>query len=760
MSLLALLLSLSSASTLSSSPFSPTDSSRPVRRFLLAAASNDGGPGRAHLRFSGDDAQGVVSVMKSLGGVLEANTFLVLEPDTGHFLSTLREVSQRMALSRDSGLRVELMLYYSGHSDEDGLLLGSTRLPYSQLRQVLQNSPAEIRLAVLDACASGAALRAKGGIRRQAFRIEGADRLRGQAFLTSSRAEESSQESDQLKGSFFTQAFLGGLRGAADADGDGRVTLLEAYNYAYRETVEKTSSTRTGPQHPEFDLDLSGSGDVVLTDLSQAGAVLDLPESLSGHLGIRDSTGADIANIDKTIGRKLSIGLTSGTWRIAVSDSSAQRVSRVELLPGSRVLLVPSPTDSIYPLAPPAAENSVTTRSPDTSLVRIAVNFGFLPPFSTNGDRANRARNNFSLDLLIGQAARIDGLQVALGVVQTSGSVSGLQAAGGFAHVGGDLTGYQGSMVAMVDGRFGGAQFGELCALSRKGGKGIQTASLTAWQGGDFTGLQTAGVAALSSGHIEGVQTSVATWTHSIHGAQLAVLNIGGSVTGVQAGVVNIASSVHGTQVGVLNLAGSSRGSQVGVVNLANNSDGAQVGVLNLADTSRGADIGVVNYANDLEAAPVGMASLGLNMRPGAQAWIEESGWSALVLRMDGRRYHVKFGGVDDISDPAHRYGCAFGWGAHWTPAATWKIETDYFGREIWSLPAHGSIQMAQWNAVSVSIHRQIGPANVFAGISYNALLTENAGKADQFVTLPRQYQYDPSDRVRLWPGIFVGAGI
>lgn len=752
MSILAILLSLSSA-------LAPSDSSRPLRRFLLAAAANDGGPGKARLRFSGDDAQGVVSVMNSLGGVSDGNSFLVLESDTNHFLSTLREVSGRMAKARDSGLRVELMLYYSGHSDEEGLLMGATRLPYSQLRKALETSPAEIRLAVLDACASGAALRAKGGSRRQAFRIEGADRLRGQAYLTSSRAEESSQESDQLKGSFFTQAFLAGLRGAADADGDGRVTLLEAYSYAYRETVEKTSSTRTGPQHPEFDLDLSGSGDVVLTDLSQAGAVLELPANLSGHLDIADSTGVSAVDLDKTAGRKLSLGLPPGTWRVAVSDSSAQRVSRSVLLPGSRVLLIQSPSDSIVPTRPAIAKTSVQTAKVDTSLVDIPFNVGFVSPLSINGDRSPRARNNFSLDFLLGEAAEIRGFQMAVGAAQASRSVHGVQFAAGYSRTEGDLHGFQTAFASVVDGKAHGVQIGDICAVARRGGSGVQLASTAAWSGGDFKGLQASTIAA-STGDVTGVQAAVASWAGTLRGAQLSVLNIGGSVTGVQAGVLNIARSVHGAQVGVLNISGASHGAQVGVLNIAGTSRGAQVGVLNIADTATGADVGVANYAGDLEAAPVGVASLGLNMRPGAEAWVEESGWTTAAFRLEGRRYHVKFGATADASEPSRSFGCGIGWGAHWDPAESWKLEADYFGRQIWSLPAHGSIRRAQWNTVSVSVHRGFGPVNAFAGVSYNVVLPYDAGQADRFVTLPRQYQYDPSDRVRLWPGAFVGVGI
>ncbi|MEK7393928.1 MAG: caspase family protein, partial [Fibrobacterota bacterium] len=718
----------------------PDAAVRPMRRFLLATASNDGGVGKARLRYSTDDAQGVVSVMKSLGGVSDATLRVLTEPDTGRFLSTLDEMTERMVAARDSGFRVEFMLYYSGHSDEEGLLLGASRLRYSRLRRMFETSPAEIRLAVLDACASGAALRAKGGVRKQAFRIEGAERLRGQAFLTSSRAEEVSQESDKLKGSFFTQAFVAGLRGAADADADSRVTLLEAYRYAYGETVEKTSSTRNGPQHPEFDLDLSGSGDVVLADLSQSPATLEFPTDIGGRLEISDPEGVVAADLEKAVGRKLSIGLPPGTWRVASIDSSRKRIGRAELLPGGRHLFAWSPMDSIVAIEPVVTTKSATVRL-DTPSVHIPVNFGFVPPYSLNRDLGLRVVNNFSLDVFMGEAARIDGIQISGGFANATKSVNGWQIAGGVARTG-DLRGTQIAMATLADGTMAGSQYG-IGAVAAKGGYGFQ-AGVATWLGGDFTGYQSA-VVGVATGNVNGLQSTVVGWAGGVRGAQLAVVNIAGSVTGVQAGVVNLARSVRGTQMGVVNLAAMAKG--------------AQIGVLNLADTLRGAVIGVVNLARDLDGFPLGVVSLGLNMRPGVDAWMEESGWTTAALRFDAARFHVKYAATFSVTDPVHRFGGGLGLGAHWNVDSIWRIDADLSTRQILNLPGQGRMRMGQWNQVSVSVHRRIGSVGCFAGISYNALVLDRSSDANHLVNLPGAYQLDAGDAVRLWPGMFAGIG-
>ena len=68
------------------------------------------------------------------------------------------------------------------------------------------------------------------------------------------------------------------MRGDADRDHDGRVTLDEAYAYAYGRTVAATAATRAGAQHPTYAFDLKGAGDVVLTQPGDAFVVVEFPD--------------------------------------------------------------------------------------------------------------------------------------------------------------------------------------------------------------------------------------------------------------------------------------------------------------------------------------------------------------------------------------------------------------------------------------------------------------------------------------------------
>ena len=62
-----------------------------------------------------------------------------------------------------------------------------------------------------------------------------------------------------------------------DADGDGKVTLAEAFHYTSSRTITGTSITQVGAQHPTYNFRMSGRGDVVLSDLRRAEATLQLP---------------------------------------------------------------------------------------------------------------------------------------------------------------------------------------------------------------------------------------------------------------------------------------------------------------------------------------------------------------------------------------------------------------------------------------------------------------------------------------------------
>jgi len=235
---------------------------------LVAIGNNTGLSGEVQLRYAEDDAVGFATVMQQLGDVSGERATTLLGRDAAAVRAALLKANTRL---RDASAGSVLVVYYSGHADARGLHLGpGATLPYDELRGLVEASPAAMRLLVIDSCRSGGATRVKGITPAPLFELtrpEGAAPPEGLAIITSSAAGEDSHESDRLRSSFFSHHLFTGLRGAADADRDDRVSLSEAYDYAYQQTLRSSGQT-TQLQHPTYAWDMKGRSELVLTWLS------------------------------------------------------------------------------------------------------------------------------------------------------------------------------------------------------------------------------------------------------------------------------------------------------------------------------------------------------------------------------------------------------------------------------------------------------------------------------------------------------------
>jgi hypothetical protein len=314
-----------------------------VQRFTLVIGANVGGVERTQLRYAVDDAERFARVLVELGGVPPANEIILRQPRLKDVIDALDRLSARVAEARRTatatGGRTEVLLYYSGHADEQGLLLGDDRYSYRTLRDRLDQIPADVRMVVLDACASGAFTRIKSGKARPAFVVDEASNMRGHAFLTSSAATEAAQESDRIRASYFTHYLISGFRGAADLSGDGKVTLSEAYQFAFNETLGRTVDTKAGPQHPSYDINLSGTGDVVMTDIRQTTATLVLAEDLNGRFFIRNARRELIVELFKPRGRQVELGVEPGAYEIRLEADKTPLVATAAVADGARIVL-------------------------------------------------------------------------------------------------------------------------------------------------------------------------------------------------------------------------------------------------------------------------------------------------------------------------------------------------------------------------------------------------------------------------------------
>jgi hypothetical protein len=314
-----------------------------LQRYALIVGANFGGADRPLLKYGVSDAERFARVMVDLGGVAPEHNMVLRQPKLRELLDAIdlltRRVTDAARLAAPGTARTEVVIYYSGHADEKGLLLGEDRYSYRSLRDRLDQIPADVRIAVLDACASGAFTRIKGGTARAPFLVDQSATMRGHAFLTSSAATEVAQESDRIRASYFTHYLVSGLRGAADMSGDGRVSLNEAYQFAFSETLGRTVDSRGGAQHPSYDINMSGTGDVVMTDVRQMSATLVLAEDIDGRFFIRSASQELIAEVYKPLGRTVALGVEPGIYEVRVERDKTALVAKTTVVDGSRLVI-------------------------------------------------------------------------------------------------------------------------------------------------------------------------------------------------------------------------------------------------------------------------------------------------------------------------------------------------------------------------------------------------------------------------------------
>ncbi|MBA3550585.1 MAG: caspase family protein [Nannocystis sp.] len=524
-----------------------------TRRIALIVGANDGGPSRVKLRYAGTDARSLARVLVEIGGLERADEIVLLEPTQAQLLVGFARAQAAVKAAQAGGERVQFLFYYSGHADERGLLLGNDRVDYARLRGLIHGVPAQVRLGMLDSCSSGAFVRSKGGRMRPPLATGGDASVEGHAFLTSSSAEEAAQESDRIGGSFFTHYLISGLRGAADVNRDRRITLNEAYRFAFDETLASTETTPGRAQHAAYDIQLVGTGDLVMTDLRETSALLDIGPSIGGRVYIRDARGALAAELYKGIGAgPVSIALEPGRYQIVLDDGTSLSRASLEVRAGRKNELTRQDL-AILTLDPTTSRGGPEpTPDPDEYRV-IPFAFGLVPSVTTNNrEKHRKVINRGAFNLLLGRAHRIHGFELSTGGNWTLEQMRGVQLSIAANIVGGDVHGYQASAGVNV---------------VRGGLRGVQAATGLNLVLGHGAGLQVSGVNVVG-GELRGMQAGVINWGKRVHGVQLAPLNTAREIRGAQLGALNVAAKgVRGAQVGILNMA-EEADAQVGLLSI------------------------------------------------------------------------------------------------------------------------------------------------------------------------------------------------
>ncbi len=207
-----------------------------------------------HLKYAAKDATAFYQYLIEKIRIPQENVSLLLN-EQAH-LYKIRSILGTH-LKRKAGKNDMVMIFFAGHGatekdalspDGDGLEkyilpydadlkdLYASALPMSEVSKIFSRIYSERLIFIADACYSGASGGRTIGVPGMRANISDAfmDRIssgKGRVIITASGANEVSTEKDDLQHGVFTYFLLEGLKGAADFDKDGIITVDEAYNY-------------------------------------------------------------------------------------------------------------------------------------------------------------------------------------------------------------------------------------------------------------------------------------------------------------------------------------------------------------------------------------------------------------------------------------------------------------------------------------------------------------------------------------------------
>ncbi|MDX1284006.1 MAG: hypothetical protein R3182_03295 [Draconibacterium sp.] len=317
-----------------------------------------------------------------------------------------------------------------------------------------------------------------------------------------------------------------------------------------------------------------------------------------------------------------------------------------------------------------------------------------IPPLGTNGIHSGNTINKFSLNIIGGYAAGLNGVEF-----------------GGFANINRDfMHGVQfAGFGNITNGEALGVQFAGFGNINSLASEAVQFAGFANITNGSNNGFQAAGFGNFIRGESKIVQAAgFGNFSHSILGAQMAGFGnfASGKVKGAQiAGFGNFALEVEGAQI-------------AGFINTAKSVDGIQIGVLNVADTVKnGIPIGVLSVVrNGYREFEIGVSE-GLNNYASFKIGVKQF-------------YNIFSVGMQYLSDQ-FRWGVGYGIGTHLIYSEDFKVNIETMSYYIndgrhWSKYYNGLQQLKFTFARSLSEN-----VSLFAGPTFNLMVTDYPGTGD-----------------------------
>jgi hypothetical protein len=722
-----------------------------VKRYAIIAGVNNGGENRQILKYAFYDASAFSNVMFEMGGFTSKNTIILKEPSIKSFDSSLHAINFLIDTNKQD-IRTEVLIYYSGHADENGLLFGNHCYEYQILRNKIDSIKSDVKITILDACASGSITRMKGGVKKKAFLVDASSNLTGYAFITSSSENEASQESDNIKGSFFTHFLVSGLRGAADASNDGKVTLSEAYQFAFHETLAETESTVNGPQHPSYDMRLTGSGDIVMTDIRKMNAFIKFPSEISGRIFIRDSKDQLISEMVKQPGKTVEIGIPIGTITIELNSTDGPHEGEFDVKHDTTIVVRPEN------LKKTAYQKTPAVKGPDS----LDKNFHYVIGGISTTDAL--VLKGLSVSLFRSSARdTVMGIQYSLFSNNAEKPLIGLQRSlFGKNYCKSSVIGIQKAFLSNItDADFHGSQLALFFNGAQSEGRGAQVTAFVNNCEGLFSGIQL-GMISVARNDFNGVSVNVfnSICLKQANGVQIGNVNYARTLRGVQISPsVNIAYSGGVMGVQLAGLSNISNGKMDGVqcaslYNQSKDVNGIQIGLVNKADTVKGVQAGLINISKDMYGYPIGLFNYSRCGVFSLNIWFDEQMLTHLTFKSGTRNFFNSFTAAFDYrGTKAGGFGMGFR-----IPFKYTVFESDIhhlftFHHLISDLETYDITEKA---CITIGT-RFIPLVSIFGGFSGNMLFNFDRKQNTPPVSLGKRYFKRIDQGIYSWPGFHFG---
>ncbi len=313
----------------------------------------------------------------------------------------------------------------------------------------------------------------------------------------------------------------------------------------------------------------------------------------------------------------------------------------------------------------------------DKFIIKKPFQFSLVPGLSTHGKLSSQMTNKFSLNILGGYTAGVNGFELGgFNITRKSakyaqvgglfnivgGSVVGAQVSGLYNHVMDSVQGVQAAgLVNISKKHIAGAQVSGVYNHLSDSIDGIQVGGVANYVKTGTKGAQVAGIDNISVKEVKGIQLSgVSNFTQNIEGAQIAgVNNYSKKANGLQlAGVVNYSKEVKGMQLS-------------GVFNYAKKVDGFQLGLVNYADTSSGCSLGLINVIKK------GYHKLSISTNEVMNVNVAYKGGTRQF-------YTIVFGALNVVSGNSNAYSIGYGIGSEFKLSNTLAITTELTAQNLY----------------------------------------------------------------------------